>query len=318
MGFEVSKITAEEALRFYTNNSAGTVFHHPEVAKILGPECEWRAVLKGSEPFQIFPIWRAENDFVKPPNFTYYFGPYWSDTYLSRPTSSRFGDSQKILRLVLDHLATNFTDFEFEFHYSETDMRPFLWWNYDRKNPPLTIVPRYSALIQNLQAVTKESLAAGFRSVRRQEIKKAESSLRFVAGDHISWQDVKHLYSNVLKRSGQGLDKSLESLQSLESLLETPFSDCTPILDRETGDLASLTLTLRDKGVTHLVLALTANDFRRSGVGPLAIRDTILRARDMGDHTFDFNGANSPLRGDDKHSYGAEPALYFRVSSKQS
>lgn len=28
---------------------------------------------------------------------------------------------------------------------------------------------------------------------------------------------------------------------------------------------------------------------------------------------FDFNGANSPLRGDDKHSYGASEKLYFQL-----
>ena len=30
-------------------------------------------------------------------------------------------------------------------------------------------------------------------------------------------------------------------------------------------------------------------------------------------NSFDFNGANSPLRGDDKHSYGAEEKLYFQL-----
>ena len=28
---------------------------------------------------------------------------------------------------------------------------------------------------------------------------------------------------------------------------------------------------------------------------------------------FDFNGANSPLRGDDKHSYGSYEKLYFQL-----
>jgi len=29
---------------------------------------------------------------------------------------------------------------------------------------------------------------------------------------------------------------------------------------------------------------------------------------------FDFNGANSPLRGDDKHSYGSKEKLYFHLN----
>lgn len=313
--FEIGEVSSEGALSFFLRNSSGTAFHHPEVARILGNGCEWAMVSKGSEPFQIFPISTASDRDLSIPNFAYYFGPYWSDAFLRRPMSSRFGDSQKIYKLVLEYLASTNKSFEFELHHSETDVRPFLWWNYDNLAPLLDVVPRYSAHIENLQGKSKETLSAGFRSVRRQEIKKSEATGRFSFKSALDWQQLEHLYKSVLMRSAQVPEDSIARLDNLHALLETPFAECRSLVDNENGAIASATFTLRGKGVTHLVLALTADQYRGTGVGPLGIREAILRARDYGDSTFDFNGANSPLRGDDKHSYGATPALYFRISS---
>ena len=46
----------------------------------------------------------------------------------------------------------------------------------------------------------------------------------------------------------------------------------------------------------------------------LNILSSIMSAKNNGKKVFDFNGANSPDRGDDKHSYGAKYKLYFEVN----
>lgn len=318
MAFNIARVSNNDAVSFFLSNSSGTVFHHPQVAEILGAGCEWWSVSKGSEPFQIFPIWKNAIGAASVPSFTYYFGPYWSDTFMARPTSSRYSDSQKIYKLVLEHLAKNHREFQFEFPHSETDMRAFLWWNHDNNLPTLSIQPRYSALIDGLQDKSEETLVANFRSVRRQEIKKAVNLGEFSISDDVEWHLVENLYSRVVTRSSNGSETSSDTMQylrRLSTLLGTTFAECTAYIDSKKGILASLTLTMRAKGVTHLVLALTAPEYRKSGIGPMSVSAAILKAKSSGDSSFDFNGANSPLRGDDKHSYGATPALYFRVSS---
>jgi hypothetical protein len=40
----------------------------------------------------------------------------------------------------------------------------------------------------------------------------------------------------------------------------------------------------------------------------------ILAGKARGMDTIDFNGANSPRRADDKHSYGAGAELFFELS----
>jgi hypothetical protein len=49
---------------------------------------------------------------------------------------------------------------------------------------------------------------------------------------------------------------------------------------------------------------------------PASVFKAIETARDRGLKHFDFNGANSPARGDNKHSFDAEPVLYFDIEYK--
>jgi hypothetical protein len=71
---------------------------------------------------------------------------------------------------------------------------------------------------------------------------------------------------------------------------------------------------LRASSVSNLVLNLTSDEYRKSGISAYGVHASIQKAISLGDTVFDFNGANSPRRGDDKHSYGAEEKLYFDIS----
>lgn len=317
MNLEINQITRESALLFYHANRAGTVFHHPEVAESLGDEIEWWQVNKGSEPFQLLPVSRGPGGKATVPNFSYHFGPYWSDTFSERPESSRFSDSQKIYKLVLHHLSQNYSSFQFELSQSDTDVRSFLWWNHDNLRPRLLITPRYSAVIRNLQEKTPDGLEQNFRELRRREVKKAERSEKFSSSSSFDWRDVELMYEETIARSGgDGNSPQIrESLRKLRLLSGSTLARSQAIIDIETGALASFVFMLRAKGVTNLVLSLTHGDYRNSGVGALGIRQAIFSSKQSGDTCFDFNGANSPLRGDDKHSYGAGHALYFRLDS---
>ncbi len=317
MNIKIIKISSEEALSFFESNSSGTVFHHPTVAGCLGDEIEWWQVIKGLEPFQLIPISKNAEGRAKIPTFAYYFGPYWSDAFLRRSTSSRFSDSQKINNLVIGHLSLRYKSFQIELGRSDTDVRPFLWWNYDNREPKLLITPRYSAVIHGLQQKTPEMIEADFRSVRRQEVKRGERNSRFTITERVDWKEVESGYTQILDKNNAGAtpQEIHQALAKLRLLSTSVMAFNQALVDNETGSLASFVFILRAKGISNLVLAFTNSGYRNSGVGALNIREAIQRAKALGDNCFDFNGANSPKRGDDKHSYGASPALYFRLES---
>ena len=50
------------------------------------------------------------------------------------------------------------------------------------------------------------------------------------------------------------------------------------------------------------------------GCNAFLIHKTIMMSKNLGVKSFDFNGANSPQRADDKHSFGSSPDLFFDIS----
>ena len=69
---------------------------------------------------------------------------------------------------------------------------------------------------------------------------------------------------------------------------------------------------LFDKDSIHLALNSCDKNWKKTGIMAWGI-DNLLKEYIGKFKFFDFNGANSPFRGDDKHSYGAEEKLYFQL-----
>ena len=51
--------------------------------------------------------------------------------------------------------------------------------------------------------------------------------------------------------------------------------------------------------------------FFNSNIVSYLIYNSILQSKQDGKEIFDFNGANSPKRADDKHAYGADEFPFF-------
>ena len=71
---------------------------------------------------------------------------------------------------------------------------------------------------------------------------------------------------------------------------------------------------LYDNNSSHLVFNLASKRWKEKGIMSWCIHKTIIDAKKKGKNIFDFNGANSPLRGDNKHSFGSKSVLYFKIN----
>jgi hypothetical protein len=104
-----------------------------------------------------------------------------------------------------------------------------------------------------------------------------------------------------------------KAIAGLTALVSAGFGVILAYSLEDASEPDSLVLLLLGRDVAHMVLNLTRSSCRNSGLPAWSIHNAILEARARGCDVFDFNGANSPNRGDDKHSYGAAARLYFRV-----
>lgn len=302
------------ASRFWTHSTCASVFVHPVVSKALMHGCRWFFLEKDSEPILMWPFSDESRATLDGSGFSYFFGPVWSDILERLGESTQHRLRAEGLYTMLQHLSGLTSSLAFEVAPDFRDLRPFLWWNeLAGSTRAVNIEPRYTATISNLAASSDSELLAAFRTTRRQEVLRVAKSDSFYWSTDLDWAEVIRVYADVISRSGGTPDLAHHSLDGLRSLAGSSSALLLGSRESGSGELAAFSLILRGKNTSNLVLTGAASKFRRSGVGAWQTFRSIQVARDLGDDIFDFNGANSPRLGDDKHSYGAREQLFFRV-----
>ena len=315
MEINLVEVDEPEALRFWETSPHATAFNKPAVAKRFSATVRWFVAMKGLAPYILWPVATDEKGIMATPGFSYYFGPMWSNEAWAKSITSRMSDAQNCYGALTEHLLNLFTSLEFELHPTNLDVRFFDWWNYGEEGlPRFSIEPRYSAVIENLESQSDELLLANMRKWRRIEVRRARSDPRYVLTDSVPPDVFLEIRRETFAGQGE-LESESErtSIDALFSMMESGEAFATGVVDTESGETVAANLTLDGGGVSNLVLSVLRSSHRSDGVGPLATYSAIGSARQRGMKTFDFNGANSPRRGDDKHSYGAQPQLYFRL-----
>ena len=315
MKVRCEELSTDAAETFWRSSPQATVFNRPRIAAQFSARVRWLSVLKGDTPFLLWPVaYSSAGERANPP-WSYYFGPMWSREASERSVTSQLSDSTTMLHSAFELLLQETGGFVCELHPSNTDVRVFDWWNYGGDNAErFSITPRYSAQLRDLDSQSDDLLLSSMRELRRREIRKAESSGPFTIIDSVPYDVFATLRRNTIESQGDSED-ALESasMPVLFDLVNSGDAHITGVIDSNAGECVAANLVLDGAGTSNLVLNVLRSDYKNAGVGPLAIYTALRRSRERGNVTFDFNGANSPRRGDDKHSYGAEPVLYFRI-----
>ena len=154
-----------------------------------------------------------------------------------------------------------------------------------------------------------------YREVRRQELRKIEKLDSFYTCEDIDPKKIYEIYSSILLKQNLKINEGTKSsINKLYKIASTENGFLNVIKNKKNDEIVYISLILRAKGVSNLVLSLTNDNYRNSGFSVFGVHSTIKKSITLGDLIFDFNGANSPKRSDDKHSYGAKEKLYFNIS----
>ena len=304
-----------EAKTFWEDSPHASVFTNPAVLSRLGSHVDWWVARKKGEPLCLWPVCRPDGATVGLPEFSYYVGPMWSQKGSKTPAHRWLAESTRVYEGLIHLFIERYGAMHAELPPGVTDVRVFDWWNYhEPKKPRFSIRARYTACIRGLQARNIDEIAADFRFVRRYEIRQAVKCGLPARTAEWTLLDLSFLYSEVMGRQDLTVsDTTKREIAVLVDLVADGMGEVIAFRDSESGELTSMVLLLQDKGVANMVLNLTANRWRGSGIAAWTVYHAIQAAQARGADVFDFNGANSPDRGDDKHSYGAAPELFFEV-----
>ena len=314
--FRIEEVGADIARAVWYRSPHATVFTNPDVASRLATSVYWFAAIKGSEVFVVWPVALNSEGEVGLPPFSYYFGPFWSDVAVGRAVTSTMTDRLDAYEGLISTLLHRFGSVRAELHPQLLDVRAFSWWNYhDTDKPKFVVEPRYTAQVGALQESSAEEIFSNLRELRRREIRRVERNGVPMLRASVTPPELTSLYRMTFERQGASSPTgSADAIERLCSLVDEGVGHLTASADRDTGELFSAVLCLAAKGSSNMVLNLTNPTDRGSGHGPWTVFQSILQAKTAGMSIYDFNGANSPQRGDDKHSYGAREVLYFSLT----
>ena len=249
------------------------------------------------------------------PNFFYYFGPFWAKKIIEQPRHSWLSISNNVYSKFIDYFIKNFKEVNFQLHYSLLDIRIFDWWNYGLKNKKkFKVIPKYSAIVHFSKKNNLNEIMSDYRYVRRYEIKKFIDIQDEIENCNQNIKDMSDLYLNNRseKHSKKQDEKIREDIKIICYLANKGFGEVSCFKEKKTNKMVYFNVVLFDKNSVHLVLNSCDKKWKKIGLMAWGINNLFKNYFNKYDK-FDFNGANSPLRGDDKHSYGAKEKLYFQL-----
>ncbi|MEK9652316.1 MAG: hypothetical protein VW437_00955 [Betaproteobacteria bacterium] len=310
---KIVEVSPDKIIPIWESSPHASVFIRPDVLTRMADDVRWFIARKGDEVLSCWPVCHNDDGEMELPLFSYFVGPFWTDRGWSVPLHRSLHRRLTVYEEFMSQFELLFGGFVCSLPVGHTDVRPFDWWNYHRlEKNRVEIFPRYTARIHDLCGMKNPAL--NYRAVRRQEIRKIEEEKSYKVIDQIDLDSIVDLYVATMARQNEVVsDRLIKAIKALYELSETDTGFIIAVSDSLTNHICYIGLLLRASGISNLVLSLTDDRYRKSGVTAFGINEAIKKSIWLGDNIFDFNGANSPKRGDDKHSYGAEDILYFDV-----
>jgi len=290
-----------------------SIFTRPDVLRAFFGDVHWWVALRKGAPVAAWPVPLDASGRPTGSGWFYFVGPIWDREAFPPVAHRSLSGTLPVYTGFIDELVSTYGGFAASLPPTQTDVRAFTWWRYD-EGAPIDVRPRYSARIEAMASRPHEDLLAAMRQLRRRELRRG-----FPEGS-IEWSsaiDAEELSSVYLQRVPGDRNAVLSDAARLLSLIADGAGFVSVARDKD-GRVAAVIAVLCDDVMANVVVNSVSNDWRSSG---LSVHNTIrvlAHAQRLGLDRFDFNGANSPARGDDKHSYGAEPVLYFDVAYTES
>lgn len=312
--FRVAPVPESLVRPFWETSPQATAFSHPDVLAHCAEVLEWWGGWRSEDLVAVWPIRRTNggcNASGSP--FLYHVGPLFSGEIAGFKYHRYQAIRQQALEAMLPPIVERFPGLRFALPPGETDIRAFEWWNHDHPNGPHFVCrPRHTARISNLGRPT-DAIRQEFARNRKRDLRLPPGG-RPVRSNDWSLRELVELHDQPLERQGIGVSADRE--RALGDVVAAASGDRGDVLawrDPDNGRLASFIVLLFGRTEANDVLCVASDRWRDRGLSAWTTWQGILHARSLGKQIFDFNGANSPRRAADKHSFGARAELYFSI-----
>ncbi|MDP7247330.1 MAG: GNAT family N-acetyltransferase [Candidatus Peribacteraceae bacterium] len=253
-------------------------------------------------------------DKPSPRPFTTYQGVLFAESVSGAKPHTSTSKQMKLIDFLLEELEKELPLISFSLHHSFPDIRSFLWFHYhEREKGMFNINSRYTGLIDLEGMGNMEEMLMDIRTVRRQEVRKAEKN-GWIVEESTDISLLDDLHKKTFDR--QDIERPEEHGALVKSIAESAFKNNygEMLIAKKDGVVASAVLTLFDDRCTYYLFGANDPEYRSDACGSILLANSIQKAKERGLKCFDTIGINSPARGDYKVSFNAVPTVYFDVT----
>ncbi|MDA7707903.1 GNAT family N-acetyltransferase [Flavobacteriaceae bacterium] len=249
--------------------------------------------------------------------------PLIEQPFLQYSNSIMFRNNQKLLahkqineefritELIINEILQLFDEFSIINTPSFTDIRPFLWHNFNNPEHGVFANKINYTPILDLANKNESDIIAEIRGCRRQELKKKED-FRIEESDDIALLD--ELHTLTLKKHNKELGILEKEMLFKITKASLEFNYGRLMIGYYDDNPVSATLFLHDSERGYYLFGANHPEFRNTGLSTKLMMNNILYFKKLELKELDFIGANSPHRGDYKVSFNCNIKPYYSSS----
>ncbi len=316
MSFQMQKcLSNEEWDEFVTHSPQNNIFCQSKFLEIYHSNYDLFLLKKGKLILAGVVILKDSKRCTVKQQFVYQ-GILFSQYIESARSHKKIKKKLEIVQYFLNELESLYTDISLSLHHSINDLRGFQWHNYHNQDgglqPNLNL--NYTGILSLSKIESFDQVLMNARTVRRQEYKKCiKNGFTIEESNDVSILDF--LHEKTFERQGIKRPKSqvfLATELAKESLAKG-FGRLL-ICRNIKGVPTSASLFLFDDKTGYYLIGANDPEYRKFSTGGFVVLEQIRHCIDQGLSYVDFMGINSPLRGDFKVSFNANPAPYFEFT----
>lgn len=307
--FVVERISLELASELWKFSPHATIFTRPDVLTQFFDAVDWWGASKRGKLIAAWPVPLDRDGRPTSSGWFYFVGPIWHESYFPPAAQSALSGTVPVYTAFIDALVATYGSFEGSLPPPQIDVRAFSWWRY-HEGAPIDVRPRYSARISALKTRSFENIFAEMRKSRRNQLR------RRLPDELVEWSseiEPEELTSIYCERVTANRAAVLKAARRLLAIIDGGAGFASVARD-EDGEVVAATAVLHDGVMANVVTHSVSSAWKPTRLSLHNRCRAIALAQQIGLEKIDFNGANSPARGDEKHSFGAAPVLYFDVS----
>lgn len=216
--------------------------------------------------------------------------------------SRKHSTNKKVTKLIAEYLKDAKANIiTLPFPPENIDMQYFYWNSFK-------VIPNYTYRI-NLNQSTNE-IELNFDTKTRNLIKKASKD-GVIVEQNFDNNLVKDIVLKTMKRNKVSIDeKILNNILFSFANKNNSFS----FVSKKNNEPIAITFCIFDKGICYYILGGYNSDKAHSGAGPLAVKNSILKAKELGVKIFDFEGSMIPSIESYFRSFGGNLTPYYTIN----